>query len=156
MTQNNPFADAFKAFDAFKSYYPSSTANFDEAIAMSKRNIEAFQEAGQVLVEGVQQIVSLQTKIAEQNAKQVMALFNSIASSKDPRESAAKQASYAQEAFEKAASDAKQLADIATKSSSKAGDLLKAQVTKNIQEVSKVVSKKPAAAERKLHNLAVS
>lgn len=140
MSQNNPFADAFKAFDAFKSYYPSSANGLDDAISLSKRNIEAIQEAGQVMVEGVQQIISLQTKIFEQNAKQALELFNSIASSKDPRESAAKQASYAQEAFEKAASDAKQLADIATKSSSKAGDLLKAQVTKNIAEVSKAVS----------------
>lgn len=150
MTQNNPFADAFKAFDAFKSYYPSPTANFDDAIAIGKRNIEAVQEAAQVIVEGTQQIISLQTKIIEQNAKQMAELFNAIASSKDPRESAAKQASFAQEAIEKAASDAKQIADIAAKSSTKAGDLIKAQVTKNIQEVSKAVAtKKPASPSEK-------
>ncbi len=151
MSQTNPFADAFKAFDAFKSYSPISCSgvNVDEAISVGKRNVEAFQEACQVIAEGAQQIVSLQTKIIEQNARQVLELFNAIASSKDPRESAAKQASYAQEALEKATSDAKQLADIATKSSNKATDLIKAQVTKNIQEVGKAVSSQKKAADKK-------
>ena len=141
--QNNPFADAFQAFDAFKA---QPAVDFNEAIAQSKRNLEAAQEAVQVWVEGGQQIISLQTKIAEQNAKNMLELFNAIAASKDPQESTNKQAEYAQDVIEKASSDAKQITDIAIKTNNKANDLIKAQVAKNIKEISKAASAAAAKA----------
>ncbi len=149
MTQNNPFADAFKMFDAFKGFGAQSpNVNFDETIALAKRNYETWQEANQVLAEAAQEIAGLNARIAEQNTKNAMELLNSIASSKDPRESAAKQADFAQEVFEKASKDAKQISDIAQKSSNKANDLIKNQISKNIREAGKAVAQQPNPANK--------
>ncbi len=134
--QNNPFSDAFKTLESFGKQ--NNSINFNEIISASQQNIETMQRASQLIVDSMQSIAKIQSDIIQNSTQEAVSIFNDIASSKDPRESASKQADYAKSAFEKAAKDIQQIADIAQKANGKAVDLLSKQVSQNITQLSSV------------------
>jgi len=150
MSQNNPFSDAFKVFDAWKNVGKQVPAFDSEEVSnLVRKNIEVAQQAQEAFAEGAQTIIKRQLEIAQANAEGTLELFKVVASSKDPRESAAKQADFAKTAFEKAAVDANELADIAAKSSNKVAEIIGKQVSDNLKETTKTQKKAASKAAPK-------
>ena len=151
MANNNPFGDAFKAFDAFRDYSKQQFPAFDyESFASAVRqNIETIQEANQAIAEGIQAVAKRQAEILQANTDNAFLLFKEIASSSDPKESAQKQAEFAKSSFEKASSDASELIEIASSSNKKAAELISAQVENNLKELNKSAKGGAKKAEKK-------
>lgn len=141
MAQNNPFADAFKSFS---EQIPS--VDFSEWSAIARRNAEAVAAANQAIAEGLQAIAQRQLEIAQNNAENALEIFKALVSSKDPREAASKQAEAAKKNFEKAASDANEIVQIASKSGNQAYEIIGKQVSDSIKELSKVAASAASSA----------
>jgi len=139
---NNPFAEAFKSFDAFKNQVPAFDLN--DAAEQARKNIESLVEINKLIAEGAQNVVSRQLEIAQANAEAAVKAFKDVAASKDPKEAAAKQADAAKAAVEKSVSDASEIIELASKSNSKAADLIGKQVSAGLKELNKA-AKKPAS-----------
>ncbi len=140
---NNPFADVF---GNFSNQVPSF--NFAEAVEAGKKNFEVFQEANQAIVEGAQEFTEKQIEIAKANTESAIKLFKEVASSRDIRDGASKQADFAKKAFEKATKDTNDLIEIASKSNNKAAEIVGKQVSEPMQDIKKVATpaKKAKAA----------
>jgi len=147
MSQNNPF-DAFnKAFEAFKPFGKVPSVDFEGMFAAGRRNVEVLADANKVLSEGAQAVAKRQFEIAQANAEKALDLVKEIASSKDPKEAAAKQADSIKGLFEKTVADANELVELASKSNTKAYEIVGKQVSENIKEISKTASKVKKATE---------
>ncbi len=138
---SNPFAEMF---ETFSQQVPS--VDFNEIIEAGKKNAEIFQEINQAFTEGAQAIAQKQVEIARANSEEAIKVFKEVTSSKDIRDSAEKQAAFAKNAFEKAATDANALIEIATKSNSKAADVIGKQVSQSMKDFGKTAKKATAKA----------
>jgi len=136
------FSDAFKSFEAFNKSLGSKTpsVDFNEVVSAARKNFEVLSTANQAIVEGAQAVAQRQLEIAQANAENLLQMFKEVASSKDTKEGAAKQAEFAKQAIEKSLADSREVFELASKSNSKAYELIGKQVTDNIKELSKVSS----------------
>ncbi len=145
MTQNNPFFSAFKSFgEQFNSNLHQMDLN-DLSTAFRK-NLEVANAAQQALTEGAQNFFQRQFEIFQSNMETILELSKEIASSKDPREAASKQAEATKRCLEKAASDANELVAIVSKTSNQTCEILGKQASENIKEISKAASTAASAA----------
>ncbi len=141
MANENYFAAFFKPLEAFKEMPNVPAFDSSQLIEQSKKNFEAAQQAQQILAEATQSFFQRQFEIAQANAEGALQLVKEIASSKDAKDSAAKQATYARNAVEKAANDASELSEIASKASTKATEIVSKQVTENFEQATKAAAK---------------
>lgn len=141
---NNPFGDAFKSF-----YENIPAWDASEAVALGRKNIEACSAACQAVAEGVQAVAQRQFEIIQSNVESTLEMWKQVASSKDPKESATKQADFAKNIFEKSIEDSRELAEIASKSNNKVIELVNRQVAECIKECSKAASQASSQQQKK-------
>jgi len=150
MAQNNIFSNAMKPFETWKSFSEQfSSVDLSDFVSNSRKSFEAFSSANQAFVEGAQAVAQRQLEIAQNNAENALQLLKEVASSKDPREGAAKQIDFAKKAIEKSLSDSREIFEIASKSNSKAYELIGKQVSECIKECSKAASPSSASSSKK-------
>jgi phasin family protein len=147
MTQENPFADAFKSLESFGTQAPN--AGLDDFVTAGQKQAEVLQEAAQVITESFQAIAKMQSDLLQQNAENAFSFFKEIAGTKDPRESASRQAEFAKTAFETATKDAQKIADVATQASTKAAELLGSQVSDGFTKMNEAAATAPKKAANK-------
>lgn len=118
----------------------------DAVVAAQKKNLEALTQANRLAFEGIQAIMKRQTEIARQTLEEISAAATHFPDMKaNPTEAMAKQAAAAKDAFERALSNMKELADMIGKSNTEVIDLLNTRLTQSMEEVKQAIEKAPSA-----------
>ncbi|RJF84997.1 phasin family protein [Azospirillum cavernae] len=136
---NNPFLE----FDPSKFMGDFKLPGVDvEAILSSQRkNIEALTAANQLAAEGFQAVLRRQAEIVRSSVEEASSFVNDVLSASTPEAKAAKQAELVKAAFEKALANARELAELVTKSNTEAADVLSKRVSESLEELKSAVAK---------------
>lgn len=131
-TSTNP-ADFFKAWSEFK--LPAFDAN--TVLAAQRKNMEVLSAANQVISESVQAISRRQAEVMRSNVENVLKASKEIWSNKSPETNTAKQAELAKSLYESAVSNAREISEMASKSSFEAFDLISKRAAESLSEINK-------------------
>lgn len=147
----NPFAamDLSKfdlsKFDMTKMLGDVKIPGFDMQAIMDaqRKNIEALTAANQTAVQGMQAVAQRQAEILSQSMNEVSSIAQQLASSaSNPQEMTAKQAELVRKAFEQALANARELAEMVSKSNTEAFAIINKRVTESLQELKTLVAVK--------------
>ncbi|MBK8183523.1 MAG: phasin family protein [Candidatus Competibacteraceae bacterium] len=147
----NPFANVdfskfdFSKFDFSKAFGDVKIPGFDleAAMAAQRKNIEALNAANQAAVQGMQAVAQRQAEILSQAVNEISVVAQQLASaSGNPQELTTKQAEVARKAFEQALANARELAEIVSKSNTEAFAIINKRVTESLQELKGLVAAK--------------
>jgi len=116
--------------------------DMETLMAAQRKNVEALTEANRLLVEGMQAVARRQSEILAETMATVPAAAQQLARARDPKEIAAQQADVAKEAFGKALSDMRRLAEVFSKSANDAVDVVGNRVVAGLGEVGTLASEK--------------
>jgi phasin family protein len=147
----NPFGD----FDFSKMMDPSkmmgdfkvSGVDMDQVVASQRRNLEALTAANQLAVEGMQAIARRQAEILRQMMEEASQAMRDVMSAGSPEDKAARQTELAKEAFKRAISNMRELAEMVAKSQGEAFDVINKRVTDSLDEVKGLIAKKAAGGK---------
>ena len=142
----NPFATMdFSKFDMSKMLGDVKIPGFDMQAVMDaqRKNIEALTAANQAAVQGVQAVAQRQAEILSQALNEISSVAQQLASaSSNPQELSSKQAELARKAFEQALANARELAEMVSKSNTEAFAIINKRVTESLQELKTLVAQK--------------
>ncbi|NQW12025.1 MAG: phasin family protein [Alphaproteobacteria bacterium] len=135
----NPFTD----FDPKQFMGEFKIPNFDAdaMMAASKKNFEALAQANQIMIESMQAVAQRQAQIMREAAEQASAAIQDMTKTGAPEQKLAQQADMVKSAMEKAMSNARELAELATKSNQEAVDVINKRVTESLDELREVAVK---------------
>lgn len=141
----NPFATMdFSKFDLSKMLGDMKVPGFDMQAAMDaqRKNIEALTAANQAAVQGMQAVAQRQAEILSQALGEISSVAQQLANaSNSPQELTSKQAELARKAFEQALANARELAEMVSKSNTEAFAIINKRVTESLQELKALVAK---------------
>ena len=146
----NPFAAMdfskfdLSKFDMTKMLGDVKIPGFDMQAIMDaqRKNIEALTAANQTAVQGMQAVAQRQAEILSQSMNEVSSIAQQLASSaSNPQEMTAKQAELVRKAFEQALANARELAEMVSKSNTEAFAIINKRVTESLQELKALVAK---------------
>ncbi|HRF63096.1 MAG: phasin family protein [Candidatus Competibacter sp.] len=147
----NPFGNVdfskfdFSKFDMTKMLGDVKIPGFDMQMMMDaqRKNIEALNAANQAAVQGMQAVAQRQAEILSQTINEVSTIAQQLANaSTNPQELTTKQAEIARKAFEQALANARELAEIVSKSNTEAFAIINKRVTESLQELKSLVATK--------------
>lgn len=126
----------FLDMDVGKAFAGLNLPGFDvEALMASQRkNLEAFTQANQLAVEGVQAVARRQVELAKQAVEEASALLRDITQPGAPEERLAKNAELAKQAFEKGLATARELTELVSKANTEAFNVITKRVTESFDE----------------------
>jgi phasin family protein len=128
----NGFFDVTKVMSDFR--VPG--VDFEAVAASQRKNLEAFTQANQLAVEGVQAVVRRQVEITRQAMEEFSSMFRDfVQPSASPEDRFAKQAEFSKQALEKGISNARELTELMTKANTEAFNVLNKRVTESFDEV---------------------
>ena len=110
-------------------------------VANQRKNIEALTQANKMAFEGLQNVVKRQVEILRQTMDEAAQVAKEFAEPGSPQDKAAKQAEFAKDAFERALSNARELAEMITKANSEAFDLLNKRFSQSLDEARELIQK---------------
>ncbi len=110
-------------------------------VANQRKNIEALTQANKLAFEGLQNVVKRQVEILRQAMDEVAQVSKDFSEPGSPQDKAAKQAEYAKDAFERALSNGRELAEMVAKANTEAFDLLNKRFTQSLDEARELFQK---------------
>jgi phasin family protein len=113
----------------------------ESLINSQRKNVEALTEANKMAFEGVQAVFKRQVEILRQALEETAGVAKELVGSGSPQDKAIRQTELAKEAFERALSNARELAEILAKSNSQAFDLLNKRFGQVLDEIKDGISK---------------
>ncbi len=123
----------------FSNAFPSSlsVSPFDMRNMMDagRKSVQAFSEAQQIAAESVQAIIQRQTEIMSQLVQDQSSIARDILAEGTPEEKVARGAELIRETYEKAYGAAKEVNDIANKSSREACDIINERFAACLEEI---------------------
>jgi phasin family protein len=127
----------FFDFDVTKMMTDFRFRPFDvEALmACQRRNIEAFSQANQLAVEGVQAVARRQIEIARQALEDVSVLFRELTQPSSTEDRIAKNTEYAKQMIEKSVSHGREITELAAKAGTEAADVLRRRASESLDEL---------------------
>jgi len=143
---SNPFSDWTKIFGDFKT----PTVDVNQVIANYRRNAETSSAVIQILTESAQAVARRQAEILRSNAEQALKALKDISNHSTPETAASKQADFAKSWLEFNVNSLREIAEMGTKSTQEAFDVINKRVAEQVKEFSEVAgttthSKKKAA-----------
>jgi phasin family protein len=129
--------DMTKAFSAFT--FPGFSV--EAVMAAQRKNVEAFTQANQLAIEGVQALARRQVELAREAFEGAPAFFTALSQPVAPQERLAKNAEFAKATFEKNLATAKELGELVTKSHTEAFEVLTKRFTESFEELKDVAAK---------------
>jgi phasin family protein len=130
--ETNPFQ--FVDFTKIMEQYKMPGVDFGAIVEARRKDIEALTEANRIAVEGMQALAQKEAEILQKTMQEVMSAMSGAAG-KDPMTNAAKHSEVAQKAFEKALTNMRELAEMASRSQSEAYAVISKRAQQNIQEL---------------------
>jgi phasin family protein len=140
MVNGNNFFDVTKVMADFRV----PAVDVDAVVASQRKTIEAFTQANQLAVEGVQAVARRQVEIARQSVEEFTSFFREISQPGTPEDKLAKQAEVMKGALEKGLANARELAELATKANTEAFNVLNKRVAEGLDEVRDFAKKRTA------------
>lgn len=138
-TTGNPFLDI--DVTKFMGDYKVPGVDVDSLLASQRKNIEAVTAANQLAVEGLQAVIRRQAEILRQSLEEGSALMGDLLSAGSPEDKAAKQADIVKTSFEKALSNARELAELVAKSNTEAAEILSKRFSESLDELKVAIAK---------------
>jgi phasin family protein len=140
MNANNYF-DMTKVMADFRM----PTVDVDAVVASQRKTIEAFTQANQLAVEGVQAVARRQVEIARQSVEEFTSFFQALTQPGSPEAKLAQQAEVVKTALEKNISNARELTELYTKANTEAFNVLNKRVAEGFDEVRDYAAKRTVA-----------
>ncbi|MFZ0255712.1 MAG: phasin family protein [Gammaproteobacteria bacterium] len=125
------------------SDYKVPGLDMSAVIEHQRKNIEALTTANRQALEGLQAIAMRQSEILRQTMDEAVAALKDLSSSEGPTEAASKQAQLLGKALEKALTNMRELAEMATKSNTEAFEVVKTRMTESVEEIKQLARKMP-------------
>lgn len=135
MSQHYAFADWFK-----------NSLDFNQLFSTQRRNMEAWSEANQVVVEGAQAVSRASSEAVRSNVENVLKSSKDVFNGGTPEVSIAKQADLAKSIFENTLSNLREISEMVTKSSFEAFDVLNRRCAESLEEISKASANSGSAS----------
>ena len=110
------------------------TAGATELMEAHKRNLEAMSAANRIALEGAQTVAKRHMEIVQQTMTELTDNLRTMASVESPAEKAAKQTELLKQAFEHAANNTKELADMIQRANQEAVALLNKRFAEAMDE----------------------
>jgi phasin family protein len=128
-------------FEKFIKQYQLPGVDINALVANERKNMEALTDANRVAFEGLQAIARRQGEILKNTMDEVTKAVEAISKSDSPPEAAAKQAELAKNAFEKALSNMRELAEMVAKSNEDAADTMSTRLRESLDEMKNLAIK---------------
>ena len=109
-----------------------------------KRNLEAFTQANRIALEGAQAVTRRHMEIAQQSFAELPEMMRSLAATDAPKDKVVQQIAVLRAAYEKAAANAHELAELIQRSNSEAVGLLEKRVSEALAEAQALAEKAAA------------
>ena len=137
---------SFFDFDVtrFMADFRFSPIDLETWMAYQRRNLEAFTQAHQVAVEGVQAVARKQIEMARQSIEDTSALLRDLAQPVSAEERIAKNTEYAKQLLEKGVNHSREVAGLAAKASTDAATILQRRATESLDELRAFTSQQTA------------
>ena len=132
--------DVGKAFAGFT--FPG--LDLESLVAAQRKNLEAFSQANQLAVEGVQAVARRQVELARQAVDEASSLAREWTQPGAPEERIAKSVELAKTAFEKGVANARELAELVTKANTEAFAVIQKRVTEGFEEMREYAKQRAA------------
>lgn len=110
-------------------------------VEYQKRNLEAVASANKIALEGAQAVIRRQAEIVRKGVEDVSKALSALNAAETPQDKLVKQAELTKQAYETAVANLQALAEIASKSSGEAANLLSARVSESFGEFTTEVKK---------------
>jgi len=130
--------DVGKAFAGFS--FPGF--DVDSILAAQRKNLEAFTQANQFAVEGIQALAKRQVEIVSAAIEEASTALRDLTAPGAPEEKIAKNAELAKTSYEKALSATRELAELIAKTNEQAFGVLNRRFTEGFEEVKTFAVKK--------------
>lgn len=130
-------ADFFKSFGDFSV----PTVDFNDLFNLARRNMEACSAANQVMIEGMQAISKRAAEVMQGNMEKCMSMSREIIGSTSPEMSAKKSSEAAKDAFSTCVNSAREISEMASKSTFEAFDVINKRTAEALEETSKLAKK---------------
>jgi phasin family protein len=137
MATNKNTADFFKSFSDFSV----QRVDFNDLFNLARRNMEACSAANQVMMEGIQAINKRTAEVMQSNIEKCLSMSRDIISSTSPEISAKKSSDAAKEAFSSCVNSAREISEMASKSTFEAFDVINKRTAEALEETSKLAKK---------------
>jgi phasin family protein len=141
---NNPFSGFdFSKFDVQKMLGDFKIPGVDMHTLLSaqEKNIAALKEANQHAAEGLKALAKRQMEMMQQVIQGAASAAQQVAASSGPKEAAAKQAEVAKAAFEQAVANMREMAELVSKSSTQAFEVITQRAAEGLEELKQLAHK---------------
>ena len=118
-----------------------SMPDMEPFITASRRNMETLTAANRVALEGAQTVARRHMEIMQQTMTEMTDAMKAMASPEPPQAKAAKQAELLKQAYERAVSNLKELADLIQRANGEAMELLNHRFAEAMNEVKALAEK---------------
>jgi phasin family protein len=135
--------DFSKIASEFKLPLKMPLVDVEQLMAIQRKNIEAFTAANQLTVEGVQALLRRQAEIVKETVEEAGSMVSELVAAGTPEDKMVRQVELLKSAYEHAISNAKELAELASKSNGEAAEIIAGRITDSLDEI-KGVAKKTA------------
>ena len=122
-------------FSKMLKQYDLPGVDMDALMASQKKNLEALTQANRLALEGMQAVAKRQTEILQETMNEASKAVGVLSKAGSPTEVAAKQAELAKDAFERAVSNMRELAEMVAKSSGEATSMMNARISATLDEI---------------------
>ncbi len=123
--------DVGKAFAGFN--FPQIDA--ETMMASQRKNLEAFTQANQLAVEGVQAVTRRQVEIAREAFEGASAALKDLVQPSAPEDRIARNAEFAKQVFEKGLANCRELTELVTKANAEALDVITKRFSESLDEL---------------------
>ena len=123
--------DVSKAFAGFQ--FPGF--DVESLVAAQRKNLEAFTQANQLAVEGVQAVARRYVELIRQSVEEASAALKEMTQPGAPEERFAKNAEMAKHAFEKGVANAREIVELMTKANTEALSVIQKRATEGFEEM---------------------
>ncbi len=123
--------DFGKAFAGFT--FPGF--DVESVVAAQRKNLEAFTQANQLAVEGVQAVARRQVELARQAMDSAAVALREWTQPVAPEEQVAKNVEMAKHAFERGVANARELTELVTKANAEAFNVIQKRVAESFEEI---------------------
>ena len=134
---SDSFLDQMKAFGAKLGL---AKLDADKLVEMNRKNFEALMRSASVAGEGAKAFAEKQREIIQAAFKETSAMVKDFHPTGSAQEIVAKQSEYARKAFEVAMQNTRDLAELATKSTTEAARIIRERIRDNLSEFQGSVS----------------
>lgn len=109
--------------------------NIESVVESQKKNLEALTSANRVAFEGMQAVAKRQAEILQETMNEASKAVDSVAKAGSPPEMAAKQLEIAKQAFDKAISNMRELAEMVAKANEAAANTVNSRISATLDEI---------------------